>query len=108
MKMLSLTNVTIVSNLEVPKAVHDLREIVAKTNGVLVATPEYNGCLSPIIKNAFEWLSSDMQKKKVGVIGASYIGPDAINDVRTVCENISANCFSQYFYVNLKSKAFNP
>lgn len=84
-----------------------------KTNALLVATPEYNGCLSPIIKNAFEWLGSypnnnPLIKKKVGVVGASYLSPDAVNDVKKICESLSANCFGQYFYINLKSKAFNP
>jgi len=44
--------------------VHDLREIVKQSLGVLIATPEYNGTFSGIIKNAFDWLSDSWQNSQ--------------------------------------------
>ncbi|MDS1114452.1 NAD(P)H-dependent oxidoreductase [Gordonia westfalica] len=34
-----------------------LREAVAKADGVLIATPEYNGTIPAALKNAIDWLS---------------------------------------------------
>jgi chromate reductase len=46
--------------------------------GILIATPEYNGTFSGIIKNAFDWLSdsfdpSPLTEKKIGIVSASYL-----------------------------------
>lgn len=41
----------------IPDGVLTLRRIVAKHDGFLIASPEYNGSLPPILKNAFDWCS---------------------------------------------------
>ena len=60
----------------------DLRQICRKCHGVLIATPEYNGSVSAIIKNAFDWLSrtyeltndiSPLTGKKIGITSSSYL-----------------------------------
>ncbi|TSD98336.1 NAD(P)H-dependent oxidoreductase [Gordonia rubripertincta] len=42
---------------QVDASVTALREAVAKADGVLIATPEYNGTIPAALKNAIDWLS---------------------------------------------------
>jgi chromate reductase len=57
-------------------AVQRLREQVARADGVLIATPEYNQSIPGVLKNAIDWLSRPLPDevligKPVAVIGAS-------------------------------------
>lgn len=60
----------------VPKSAARLRAAIAGADGVLIATPEYNGSLPGGLKNAIDWASrpfpaNALQGKPVAVIGAS-------------------------------------
>jgi chromate reductase len=57
-------------------AVARLREEIAAADGVVIATPEYNGSIPGVLKNALDWASrpfpdSVLRGKPVAVIGAS-------------------------------------
>jgi chromate reductase len=57
-------------------AVARLREAIARADGVLIATPEYNGSMPGVLKNALDWASrpfphNALRGKPVAVIGAS-------------------------------------
>lgn len=57
-------------------AVARLREAIASADGVLIATPEYNGSTPGVLKNALDWASrpfpdNALRGKPVAVIGAS-------------------------------------
>lgn len=57
-------------------AVARLREEIAAADAVLIATPEYNGSIPGVLKNALDWASrpfpgSALRGKPVAVIGAS-------------------------------------
>ena len=59
-----------------PPAVQDLRERIAAADALLIATPEYNGSIPGLLKNAVDWASrplpgSSLGGKTVAVIGAS-------------------------------------
>lgn len=59
-----------------PSAVQDLRERIADADALLIATPEYNGSIPGLLKNAVDWASrplpgSVLGGKTVAVIGAS-------------------------------------
>ena len=59
-----------------PDAVDALKAAIAEADGILVATPEYNGSIPGALKNAFDWVSrpiaeSPIRAKPVAVIGAS-------------------------------------
>jgi chromate reductase len=62
----------------IPPAVAVLKDRIAHADGLLLVTPEYNGSLPGVFKNAIDWLSrpgSDIPRvfgmKRVGVIGAT-------------------------------------
>lgn len=70
--------------LDPPAAVLELRELVSKADGVIVASPEYNGSFTAVIKNAIEWLSRPygigaLEQKPVAILGAS---PGAFGTIR--------------------------
>lgn len=59
-----------------PPAVAALREAAADADAALVVTPEYNGTMPGVLKNAIDWLSRPfgdgaLRAKPVAVIGAA-------------------------------------
>ena len=61
---------------EVPASVAELGERVREADAVLIATPEYNGSIPGVLKNALDWASRPaaanvFRGKPVAVIGAS-------------------------------------
>lgn len=65
-----------IDNAEVAEPVRALREAAAGAGAALVVTPEYNGSLPGVLKNAIDWLSRPfgngaLQGKPLAVIGAA-------------------------------------
>ncbi|GAA4994831.1 NAD(P)H-dependent FMN reductase [Yinghuangia aomiensis] len=59
-----------------PESVLRMRAEVAASDALLIATPEYNGGVPGVLKNALDWLSlplggSALHGKPVGLMGAS-------------------------------------
>ncbi len=64
----------------VPPAMLELRTLMMASNGLLVASPEYNASITPLLKNTVDWLSQDVngeggkapfEGKVGGLMGAS-------------------------------------
>lgn len=60
----------------IPRSVVALREAAARADAALVVTPEYNGSIPAVIKNAIDWLSRPfgdgaLKGKPLAVIGGS-------------------------------------
>jgi len=58
--------------------VTDLKEAIAASDGLLLATPEYNNSIPGVFKNAIDWLSrppADIKRvfggKPLAILGAS-------------------------------------
>ncbi len=59
-----------------PEAVRELHEAIRRADALLVATPEYNGSIPGVLKNALDWASrprssSALRHKPVALMGAS-------------------------------------
>jgi chromate reductase, NAD(P)H dehydrogenase (quinone) len=57
-------------------AVARLREAIAEADGILISTPEFNGSIPGVLKNALDWASrpfpdNALKGKPVAVVGAS-------------------------------------
>jgi chromate reductase len=81
-----------------PLPVQDLRRRVAEADAILIATPEYNGSIPGVLKNAIDWASrpfpdNAFRNKPVAVVGAStgaYGGVWAQADLRRVLGIVGA------------------
>jgi NAD(P)H-dependent FMN reductase len=65
-----------IDNDGVPEPVTALRAAAADANAALVITPEYNGSIPGVLKNAIDWLSrpfgdSALKGKPLAVVGAA-------------------------------------
>lgn len=65
-----------IDNDDVPDVVVALRETAARADAALVVTPEYNGSIPGVLKNAIDWLSRPygegaLKGKPLAVVGAS-------------------------------------
>ena len=70
-------NEDIDNEADVPAAVTALRAAAADADAALVVTPEYNGSIPAVIKNAIDWLSrpfgdSALKGKPLAVIGGTF------------------------------------
>ena len=66
-----------IDNENVPASVVALREAAADADAALVVTPEYNGSIPGVLKNAIDWLSrpfgnSALKDKPLAVVGAAH------------------------------------
>ncbi len=70
--------------------------------------------MSPLILNAFVWLSrsysergSPLKDKKAGVISASYLSENQVIDCIELGKNLNMNFFRDHFYLFLGNKVVN-
>ena len=71
-----------------PALVADLRRAIANADALLIATPEYNGETSGVLKNALDWASRGPDRilagKPVAVMGTSTGGSGANGGIEAV------------------------
>jgi chromate reductase len=97
-----------------PEAVARLREAIEEADGVLIATPEFNGSIPGALKNALDWASrpfpdSSLKGKPVAVVGAStglFGAAWAQAEVRKVLGIIGADTLSEELPVGQAHNAF--
>jgi chromate reductase len=61
---------------EYPDPVKELKEKIKKSDGLLIATPEYNYSIPGVLKNAIDWVSrppaeSPLNNKPLAIMGAT-------------------------------------
>lgn len=96
-------------------AVARLREAIAEADGVMIATPEYNGSIPGVLKNALDWASRPfpdtvLRGKPVAVIGAStglFGAVWAQAEVRKVLGVIGADVIDQELPIGQADSAFS-
>jgi chromate reductase len=100
----------------VDPAVAELRDAIASADGVLIATPEYNGSIPGLLKNALDWASrpfpdNALRGKPVAVIGAStglFGAVWAQAEARKVLGIIGADVIDNELPVGQADTAFGP
>jgi chromate reductase len=96
-------------------AVAALKTAIAEADGVLFATPEYNGSIPGFLKNALDWVSrpfehNPLRNKPVAVISAStgmFGAVWASAELRKVLGLIGARALDRDTPVGLASMAFD-
>lgn len=95
--------------------VEDLRERIERAEAVLFVTPEYNGSIPGVLKNAIDWVSarhrgSSLSNKTVAVAGATtgqYGAIWAQQDLRRVLGICGARVIDGELPVSQAQKAFD-
>ena len=99
---------------DAPEAVVALRDAIEAADAVLIATPEYNGSIPGLLKNALDWASrpypdNALRAKPVAVIGAStgvFGAVWAQAELRKVLGVIGADVLDAELPVGLADDAF--
>lgn len=79
---------------DLPTGVHALRRKVKEADGLILATPEYHGSYSGVLKNALDLMGFDeLEGKMIGLVsvsGGALGGAGALNELRTVGRAVHA------------------
>lgn len=96
-----------------------IRGMMLEADGLLLACPEYNSSITPLMKNIIDWVSrketgggglEPYQDKKALLVGASpgkLGGQRAIATVRSILGNIGVDVFDDEFTLPRASGAFD-
>ncbi len=87
-----------------PDSAHELRAIIGDHHGLVIASPEYNGAMTPLLKNTVDWVSRvDMFTlfgKLIGLMAASPGGGGGAKVLAMTSgwlSSIGANVFAETF-----------
>lgn len=101
----------------VPAAAVRLKRLIASHDGVLIASPEYNGSVTPLLKNAIDWASRPgtpsavFRDKPVALLAASpggLGGLRALDHLRDVLTNLGAQVLPLQYALGKAGTAFGP
>jgi NAD(P)H-dependent FMN reductase len=102
-----------------PEHVNELRGEFQKADGLLIASPEYNGFLSPMLKNTLDWLSRSKDASpdlaayqgKVAAIMAASPGPlgglRGLRGLRELLTNLGITVLPNQITIRSAFKAFD-
>lgn len=78
---------------ETPQPVQDFRELVLKSDGIIICTPEYIFSIPAGLKNAIEWCvaTTVFSKKPLGIITASASGQKGHEELQLIMKTIEAD-----------------
>ncbi|MFB2833504.1 NADPH-dependent FMN reductase [Floridanema evergladense] len=90
--------------------VEKLRNAVQQADGLILATPEYHGSVSGVMKNALDLMSFDQLSDKVtgliSVLGGQS-NSNALNDLRVIMRWVHAWVIPEQIAIGQAWKAFN-
>ncbi|MCK3779357.1 NAD(P)H-dependent oxidoreductase [Ensifer sesbaniae] len=78
-------------SLPLPRTVRDFIDAIAKSDGLIIASPEYVRSIPGGLKNAIDWLVSgeEIISKPIALLHASHRGDDMLASLRTVLATVS-------------------
>lgn len=106
-------------DVPVPATVLAFREQIKTHQGLLVSCPEYNGSLTPLLKNAIDWSSQTMpgepphfcfRNKVVALLSASpgrLGGLRGLGHVRDIFTHLGATVLAEQYALPEASRAFD-
>lgn len=102
-----------------PENAKRIRDMMIASQAIIIASPEYNGSISAVLKNVIDWTSRDEQGKpsraaykgkKVALLSASpgrSGGARALAHLRTIIDNVGAQVVSTQTSVPEAYQAFD-
>lgn len=93
------------AKIGIPKSIKNLNQRMLKADGIIVASPEYNGFFSPLFKNTLDWMSRSQDDQpgmkvftdKPALVLAAAPGPmaaaRALPHIRTQLSNLGLNVY---------------
>ncbi|MGR9183724.1 NADPH-dependent FMN reductase [Rhizobium leguminosarum] len=92
-----------------PEAVRDFIDVIAKSDGVIIASPEYVRSIPGGLKNAIDWLVSgdEIVHKPIALLHASHRGDDMLAGLRTVLATITDR-FAEDIFLRLPLMKLDP
>jgi len=103
----------------VPAKARELRGLISNSKGLLIATPEYNSTITPLLKNAIDWVSREdgdsgmlaaFKDKTAALVSASpggYGGSRSLKQLRELLGNIRVNVIAEEFSLPTAHEAFD-
>jgi len=103
----------------IPGKALEFRELMKRSDGFLIASPEYNSSFSPLLKNAIDWASRPKEGeaplecfrgKAAGLVAASpgyFGGYRGLQQLRYVLGNIGVVVLPDMFSLPKAHEAFN-
>lgn len=79
---------------------------LAEKDAFIVVTPEYNRTLPGVLKNAFDYVAYELDRKPVGIIGhGSTGGAQAVHTIRSMAAGTLAVTVPRAVFINSPAKA---
>ncbi len=96
---------------EYPQDVIQLRKTLKESQGIILATPEYHGTLTGVLKNMLDLMSiEDFETKIIGLVGVAggHIGAiNSLNTMKTICRNLHCWVLPQEVSIANSADAFD-
>ncbi|GAB4578658.1 MAG: NAD(P)H-dependent oxidoreductase [Anaerolineales bacterium] len=95
-----------------PEGVRQLRAKIRGSQGIILATPQYHGSFSGVLKNALDWMGfAEFEGKMIGLIGVaggSTGAMDALNGLRAIGRALHAWVIPEQVSIAESRNQFNP
>lgn len=98
-------------NRDFDPSVHRVLEAVADGDGLILATPEYHGSISGILKNALDYITTGQVTGKTVLSVSSAGGPlgvSSLSHLQTIVRNLHGINCPEWISIGYGSNSFGP